>query len=90
MVAQNRRMPIHTNASVVNRLISPASDDVTKLDAIVEGMIKSGIGVRQYEAAMNTSLKLPSPSNSVVRHQLATTKSIKGTITPMICTQIVE
>ena len=44
----------------------------------VEITIKSGIGYKQYEDAIKMSLRLPSPSNKVVKHQLAIMKRKNG------------
>ena len=52
---------------------------------MVAGMTSSGMGAKLYEQAIKTSLKEPSPSNRVVRHQFASTNRNSGTTTPISC-----
>ena len=47
----------------------------------VIGIMNITSGKREYEDAMNISLNVPSPSKSVVKHQLPTHQSMRGTNT---------
>ena len=66
------------------------SEEVTTFEKIVEGITIIGTGAREYAHAIKISLKLPSPSKRVVRHQLPTTQRKKGASTAANCTKIDE
>ena len=84
------KRPDHTYAKTTSMEAMAASSNVTTLERIVETIKNRGMGAREYEVATNTSLKEPSPSKSVVRHQLEMHQRIKGKPTAKIWAKIVE
>ena len=65
---------------ITREIIADSSRDAIFV-ASVTGIRMITSGNKAYDVETKMSLKLPSPSKSVVRHQLATHQSIRGTIT---------
>jgi hypothetical protein len=90
MVPVNINKPTQMKANDSSNVTIAASLDVRKFVAIVAGIMSKGKGANAYDVAIKISLKLPSPSINVVKHQLPITQSIRGTITEIICINMLE
>ena len=85
MIPKKMRSPTHTNANAFKRVIIPDSAEERMCVRSVAGIVKRASGRSEYPVAIMISLMLPSPSNSVVIHQLAVAKSATGIPIAAIC-----
>ena len=87
---KNSSNPAQTYAKVTSIEAMLDSSKVTTLERTVETMRNKGMGAKEYEVAIKTSLKEPSPSNNVVKHQLEMHHRMKGNPTARSCAMMVE
>ena len=90
MIPKNISRPTQTHATLIIRLIIPDSAEERMCVRTVAITMKKGMGAKEYPVAIRISLALPSPSNRVVRHQLAATHRAIGIKRLRACAPMLE